>query len=65
MANKDTHRYDVNIGKCITNKEYKILILKKRYPMYWDEGWNYKHGLPSYLYRAYKSWKYNRLKKYK
>ena len=65
MANKDTHVYKVNIKKCETNKEYKILITKKRHPLYWDEGWNYRHGLPSYFYRSCKTWKYNRKKQYK
>lgn len=65
MANKDVRIYDVDVKECMTNREYKIRVYKKRYPMYWDEGLNYRHGLPSYLYRAYKTWKYNRKKQYK
>ena len=32
---------------------------------WWEGDWTWKHNMPNYKYRRYKSWKYNRKTQYK
>ena len=32
---------------------------------YWEGDWTWKHNMPNYKYRRYKSWKYNIKTQYK
>lgn len=51
--------------KAITNKEYRKMYINDLYPLYWDEGLNFKKGHSSTKYRSYKTWKHNRKTQYK
>ncbi len=48
-----------------TNREYKLRLIRDLYPLYWDEGLNFKKGHSSDKYRSYKTWKHSRKTKYK
>jgi len=51
--------------KNYTNKEYKCILIKIKYPPYWDDGIIFRKNLFHYQYRMYRTWKYNRKKQYK
>jgi hypothetical protein len=51
--------------KCITGREYRIVLINLLYPPYWDEGLIFKGRLLSYQQRRYKTWKYSRKTQYK
>ena len=59
----NTNRMRLNKATC--SKEYRVIWLKEEFPMYWDEGLNFKKGHPSIKYRSYKTWKYNRKTQWK
>lgn len=61
---------DVIVLKTTTDsRTYNRICLKKRFPIYYDEGWGYyypkgykrkKKFLLPYQVRMYKTWKHNR-----
>ena len=59
----NTNRMKLNKATC--SKDYRVIWLKWEFPMYWDEGLNFKKGHPSIKYRSYKTWKYNRKTQWK
>jgi hypothetical protein len=70
------HRNRQKLNQAVNGKEYKILILKYYYPIFWDEyivfypkyrrGFkNANKGIQSYQVRRYRTWKYNRKTQYK
>jgi hypothetical protein len=59
----NTSRGKLNKATC--SRDYKRILLDELYPMYWDEGLNFKKGHSSDKYRSYKTWKYNRKTQWK
>ena len=59
------NRNRAKFNKAQDDREYRIMIIAEKYPMYWDEGLNFKHGLSSIRYRSYKTWKHSRKTQYK
>ena len=59
----NTNRMKLNKATC--SKDYRVIWLKWEFPMYWDEGLNFKKGHSSTKYRSYKTWKYNRKTQWK
>ena len=55
---KNTNRKKLNRATC--SRDYRLIWLKCEFPMYWDEGLNFKKGHPSIKYRSYKTWKHSR-----
>jgi hypothetical protein len=55
----------MQLKKATCSKDYRRIWLKFEYPMYWDEGLNFKKGHSSDKYRSYKTWKHNRKTKWK
>lgn len=64
------------LNKAQTEKEYKRILIDELYPMYWDEcitfypQWRrgYKNSnktIERWQQRRYRTWKYNRKRKYK
>lgn len=57
------------------SRVYKQLLIRKEYPLYYDEGWSYypnyrkgyvnKKQILKYQVRMYKTWKYNRKTQWK
>lgn len=66
---KKTNRSKLN--KAETDREYRIILIGIKYPMYYDEGWHYykRRGkftsLLKHEVRQYRTWKYNRKTQYK
>lgn len=53
-------------NKAINNSDYRKLFLQWHYPPYYEEGWNWTHGvLPNHKWRSYRSWKHNRKTQWK
>ena len=55
----------MKLKKATCSRDYKRMLLDELYPMYWDEGLNFKKGHSSDKYRSYKTWKHNRKTQWK
>jgi hypothetical protein len=53
------------LKKSTTNREYKINVINFLYPPYSDYDYNWKHGMPRYKLRSYKTWKHTRKTQWK
>jgi hypothetical protein len=60
-----TNRNRAKLNKAQDGREYRLKLINELYPLYWDEGLNFKKGHSSTKYRSYKTWKYNRKTQYK
>ena len=60
-----TNRNRAKLNKAEIGKHYRLKLINELYPLYWDEGLNFKKGHPSIKYRSYKSWKHNRKTQWK
>jgi len=70
------NRNRARLSKSECGRDYHLISLNEWYPLYWDEGLNfhpyYKKGyknpnkrIPQQKVREYKTWKYNRITKWK
>jgi hypothetical protein len=59
------HRNRAKLKKSECGRDYHLISLNEWYPLYWDEGLNFKKGHPSIKYRSYKTWKHNRRTQWK
>jgi len=67
------------LNKAEDGHSYKILLLDKLFPIYWDDGCNFHYTsngpswgkkwkvktITRYDYRTYRTWKYNRKTQWK
>jgi len=53
------------LKKAKSNKEYLSIQYNITYPIYWDDGIQFRGGLMRFEQRSYKTWKHNRRTQYR